>query len=100
MALIGPRPLLVEYLPLYSKEQARRHDVRPGLTGWAQCHGRNNISWTKKFELDVWYVDHISFKVDLEVLCTTFIKVIKRVDIDNETVGEKTITTPFFNGKN
>ena len=66
MALIGPRPLLPQYLPLYSKEQARRHEVRPGITGWAQCHGRNAISWTKKFELDVWYVDHCSFRVDLE----------------------------------
>lgn len=100
MALIGPRPLLVEYLPLYSKEQARRHDVRPGITGWAQCHGRNNLSWTKKFELDVWYVDHISFKIDCEIIWTTIKKVIKRADIDNEAVGEKKYTTPLFNGKN
>ena len=100
MALIGPRPLLVEYLPLYSKEQARRHDVRPGITGWAQCHGRNNLSWTKKFELDVWYVDHISFKVDCQIILTTIMKVIKRADIDNENVEEKKYTTPLFNGKN
>ena len=68
MALIGPRPLLVQYLPLYSKEQARRHEVRPGITGWAQCHGRNAISWSKKFELDVWYVDHCSFLLDLKII--------------------------------
>lgn len=100
MALIGPRPLLVEYLPLYSKEQARRHDVRPGITGWAQCHGRNNLSWTKKFELDVWYVDHISFRVDCQIIWTTIMKVIKRADIDNDNVEEKKYTTPLFNGKN
>ena len=100
MALIGPRPLLVEYLPLYSREQARRHDVRPGITGWAQCHGRNNLSWTKKFELDVWYVDHISFKVDCQIILTTIMKVIKRADIDNDNVEEKKYTTPLFNGKN
>ena len=100
MALIGPRPLLVEYLPLYSREQARRHDVRPGITGWAQCHGRNNLSWTKKFELDVWYVDHISFKVDCQIILTTIMKVIKRADIDNDIVEEKKYTTPLFNGKN
>lgn len=67
MALIGPRPLLVQYLPLYSKEQARRHEVRPGITGWAQCHGRNSISWTEKFKLDVWYVDHCSLITDIKV---------------------------------
>lgn len=100
MAIIGPRPLLVEYLPLYNKEQMRRHDVRPGITGWAQCHGRNNLSWTKKFELDVWYVDHLSFWVDCSIIWTTFLKVIKKSDIDNETVGEKKYTTPLFNGKN
>lgn len=100
MAIIGPRPLLVEYLPLYSKEQARRHDVRPGITGWAQCHGRNNLSWTKKFELDVWYVDHVSFKVDCEVFWTTLMKVLKRADIENETVEEKKYTTPLFDGTN
>ena len=68
MALIGPRPLLSQYLPLYSEEQARRHEVRPGITGWAQCHGRNAISWTEKFKLDVWYVDHCSFLTDLKVI--------------------------------
>lgn len=71
MALIGPRPLLVQYLPLYNKEQVRRHEVRPGITGWAQCNGRNAISWTKKFELDVWYVDHCSLRVDLRILFIT-----------------------------
>lgn len=100
MAIIGPRPLLVEYLSLYSKEQARRHDVRPGITGWAQCHGRNNLSWTKKFELDVWYVDHVSFKVDCEVIWTTLMKVLKRADIENESVEEKKYTTPLFDGTN
>lgn len=100
MAIIGPRPLLMQYLPLYSKEQARRHDVRPGITGWAQCHGRNNLSWTKKFELDVWYVDHVSFRTDVEVVWTTAMKVIRRADIENETVGEKQYTTPLFDGTN
>lgn len=74
MALIGPRPLLVQYLPLYSKEQARRHDVRPGITGWAQVNGRNAISWTKKFELDVWYVDHCSFWLDVKIIFLTIKK--------------------------
>ena len=78
MALIGPRPLLVEYLPLYSAEQARRHEVRPGITGWAQCHGRNALSWNEKFELDVWYVDHCSFITDLKVILYTIKKVISR----------------------
>ena len=100
MAIIGPRPLLMQYLPLYSKEQARRHDVRPGITGWAQCHGRNNLSWTKKFELDVWYVDHVSFKTDVEIVWTTAMKVLKRADIDNENVEEKKFTTPLFDGTN
>lgn len=100
MAIIGPRPLLMQYLPLYSKEQSRRHDVRPGITGWAQCHGRNNLSWTKKFELDVWYVDHISFKVDCEIVWTTAIKILKRADIDNDQVENKKYTTPLFDGKN
>lgn len=96
MALIGPRPLLVQYLPLYSPEQARRHEVRPGITGWAQCNGRNAISWTKKFELDVWYVDNISLKTDLRVLFTTIKKVIQRADINSETAA----TMEVFNGDN
>lgn len=96
MALIGPRPLRTYYLPLYSPEQARRHDVLPGITGWAQCHGRNNISWTKKFELDVWYVDHCSFAVDLKILLLSIKKVLKRDDINQE--GNATRDT--FNGFN
>lgn len=100
MAIIGPRPLLVQYLPLYSKEQARRHDVRPGITGWAQCNGRNNISWTKKFELDVWYVDNISFALDCKIVWQTAMKVLKRADIDNDNVEEKQYTTPLFDGTN
>lgn len=100
MAIIGPRPLLVQYLPLYSKEQARRHDVRPGITGWAQCHGRNNLTWTKKFELDVWYVDHVSFKTDCQVVWATAMKVLKRADIDNDNVENKQYTTPLFDGTN
>lgn len=100
MSIIGPRPLLVQYLPLYNKEQARRHDVRPGITGWAQCHGRNNLTWAQKFELDVWYVDHLSFKTDCEVIWITIKKVLKRADIDNNNVEEKKYTTPLFNGNN
>lgn len=100
MAIIGPRPLLMQYLPLYSKEQARRHDVRPGITGWAQCHGHNNLTWTKKFELDVWYVDHLSFIVDCEVIWITIMKVLKHADIENETVEDNKYTTPLFDGKN
>ncbi len=96
MALIGPRPLLVKYLPLYSPEQARRHEVRPGITGWAQCHGRNAISWKKKFELDVWYVDHISFMTDLKVIFLTIKKVVCREDINQE--GETTMEE--FDGHN
>ena len=96
MALIGPRPLRTYYLPLYSPEQARRHDVLPGITGWAQCHGRNNIYWTKKFELDVWYVDHCSFAVDLKILLLSIKKVLKRDDINQE--GNATRDT--FNGFN
>lgn len=96
MSLIGPRPLLVQYLPLYSKEQARRHEVRPGITGWAQCHGRNAISWRKKFELDVWYVDHISFITDCKVIITTIQKVLKRADISSDS----SVTMEAFNGNN
>jgi len=96
MSLIGPRPLLEKYLPLYSIEQFRRHDVRPGITGWAQVNGRNNISWTKKFELDVWYVENTTFLLDLEILWLTLMKVITRKDITSE---EPASFQPF-NGKN
>ena len=96
MSLIGPRPLLVQYLPLYTPEQARRHDVRPGITGWAQCHGRNAISWQKKFELDVWYVDNISFLTDCKVILTTIKKVIAQNDITSATAA----TMEAFNGNN
>lgn len=94
MALIGPRPLLPQYLPLYSPEQARRHDVRPGITGWAQCHGRNAISWAEKFKLDVWYVDHLSIKTDIRVIFTTIKRVFRREGI-NES-GDATMEP--FNG--
>lgn len=96
MSIIGPRPLLVQYLPLYSREQARRHEVRPGITGWAQCHGRNAISWQKKFKLDVWYVDHVSFITDCKVILTTIKKVIARDDINSATSA----TMEAFNGHN
>ena len=96
MALIGPRPLLPQYLPLYSKEQARRHEVRPGITGWAQCHGRDAISWTKKFELDVWYVDHCSFLLDLKIIFLTIKKVLVREGISSETSA----TMEAFTGNN
>lgn len=98
MALIGPRPLLVQYLPLYSKEQARRHEVRSGITGWAQCHGRNAISWKQKFEYDVWYVDHCSFITDLKVIFITIKKVLFREDINQE--GGEWVTMDPFNGHN
>lgn len=84
MSLVGPRPLLVEYLPLYSITQRRRHEVRPGITGWAQVNGRNAISWEKKFELDVWYVDHVSFALDIKILWLTIMKVFKREGISQE----------------
>ena len=96
MALIGPRPLLVKYLPLYSEEQSRRHEVRPGMTGWAQCNGRNAISWTKKFELDVWYVDHCTLWTDIKIIWITIMKVLKRADISQE--GQATMEA--FNGNN
>ncbi len=96
MSLIGPRPLLVKYLPLYSPEQMRRHDVRPGISGWAQCHGRNAISWTEKFKLDVWYVDHCTFLTDVRVVLTTIGKVLKRDGIAQE--GNATMEE--FNGHN
>ena len=96
MALIGPRPLLPQYLPLYSKEQARRHEIRPGITGWAQVNGRNAISWTKKFELDVWYVDHCSFLLDMRIVFLTIKKVFIREGISQE--GQATME--FFNGNN
>ena len=82
MALIGPRPLRVHYLPLYSKEQARRHEVRPGISGWAQCHGRNAISWTEKFKLDVWYVDHCTLWTDIQIIFITLKNVLMRKDIN------------------
>lgn len=85
MALVGPRPLLPEYLPLYSKEQERRHEVRPGITGWAQVHGRNAISWQEKFRLDVWYVDHCSLAVDLKIIWLTIMKVVKREGVSSST---------------
>src|SRR5690554_1173481 len=96
MSLIGPRPLRTYYLPLYSEEQKKRHNVRPGITGWAQVNGRNAISWTKKFELDVWYVENLSFNTDLKVFLTTFKKVFKREGISQE--GQATVER--FNGFN
>lgn len=96
MSFVGPRPLLPKYIPLYSKEQARRHDVRPGLTGWTQVNGRNNIPWEKKFELDIWYVDNYSFWIDLKTLWLTFNKVIKKEGVSKD--GH--LTTDGFNGRN
>ena len=98
MALIGPRPLISQYLPLYSKEQMRRHEVRPGISGWAQCHGRNAISWTEKFKLDVWYVDHISLLTDLKIILITIKKVLFKEDINQ--VGGQWVTMDPFNGHN
>ena len=96
MSLIGPRPLLPQYLPLYSVEQARRHEVRPGITGWAQCHGRNAITWTEKFKLDVWYVDNISLWTDIKVIFITVKKVLFREDINSGTAA----TMEYFDGTN
>ena len=94
MSLIGPRPLLVQYLPLYNEEQKRRHEVRPGITGWAQVNGRNAISWQQKFEYDVWYVDHVSFILDLKILYKTIQKVFKRDGINSDT----SVTMDEFKG--
>ena len=96
MALIGPRPLLVKYLPLYSPEQHRRHEVRPGITGWAQVNGRNTLTHTKKIEYDVWYVDHISFKLDIKILLMTIHNVLRHKDISHE----RQATAELFNGHN
>ncbi len=96
MALIGPRPLLVQYLPLYSKEQARRHEVRPGISGWAQCHGRNAIGWSERFKLDVWYVDHCTLWTDIQVIFITIKNVLMRKDINSATAA----TMEAFNGHN
>lgn len=96
MALIGPRPLLVKYLPLYSEEQHRRHEVRPGISGWAQCHGRNAISWTEKFKLDVWYVDHCTLWTDIKVIFITINNVLRRKDINSTTAA----TMEAFDGNN
>ena len=96
MSLIGPRPLLVQYLPLYTPEQARRHEVRPGISGWAQCHGRNAISWKEKFELDVWYVDQCTLWTDIRVLFITLKNVLMRKDINSATAA----TMETFNGTN
>ena len=96
MALIGPRPLLVQYLPLYSKEQMRRHEVRPGISGWAQCHGRNQISWTEKFKLDVWYVDNLSLLTDLKVIFITIKKVLFREDINSDNDADSIIHNIFL----
>ena len=96
MSLVGPRPLLVDYLSLYSEEQARRHDVLPGITGWAQIHGRNTISWKRKFEYDIWYVDHISFILDMKILFITFVKVFQQDGIN----ASSNTTMPFFDGSN
>lgn len=96
MSLIGPRPLLVQYLPLYNEEQKRRHEVRPGISGWAQCHGRNAISWTEKFKLDVWYVDHCTLWTDVQVIFITIKNVLMRKDINSATAA----TMEAFNGHN
>lgn len=96
MSLIGPRPLVPAYLPLYSKEQMRRHEVRPGISGWAQCHGRNTISWKQKFEYDVWYVDHCTLWTDFKVVCITIKKVLARQDIAKEGM----VSMEPFNGHN
>ena len=100
MALIGPRPLLKQYLPLYSAEQMRRHDVRPGISGWAQVNGRNSLTWTEKFKLDVWYVDHLSFALDASIVVRTLLKVFRRESINNADASSRNITEPVFDGTN
>ena len=100
MALIGPRPLLTQYLPLYTEEQMRRHEVRPGISGWAQVNGRNNLPWSEKFKLDVWYVDHLSMWLDIKIVFMTIIKVFKKESINNTDVSDKNITEPVFDGSN
>lgn len=96
MSIIGPRPLLEEYLPLYNKKQKRRHEIRPGLSGWAQVNGRNSISWQQKFELDIWYVDNVSFKLDFLIFLKTFKKAIFKEGIN----ASETTNMPLFNGEN
>jgi undecaprenyl phosphate N,N'-diacetylbacillosamine 1-phosphate transferase len=96
MSLVGPRPLLPEYLPLYSETQKKRHNVKPGITGWGQVNGRNSISWSQKFEYDVWYVDHINFLLDLKIMFWTVIKVFKREGIN----AENTVSAKAFRGNN
>ena len=96
MSLIGPRPLLVQYLSLYNEEQKRRHEVRPGISGWAQCHGRNAISWAEKFKLDVWYVDHCTLWTDIQVIFITIKNVLMRKDINSATA----VTMEAFDGTN
>ncbi len=100
MALIGPRPLLKQYLPLYSPEQMRRHDVRPGISGWAQVNGRNNLTWGEKFKLDVWYVDHLSAWLDIKIVLLTILKVFKQESINNSDTANKNITESNFDGTN
>ena len=99
MALIGPRPLLPKYLPLYSPEQMRRHEVRPGISGWAQCHGRNTISWAEKFKLDVWYVDHCTLWTDIKVIWITILQVFMRANINQIETKSGHLMEPF-NGHN
>ena len=96
MSIVGPRPLLMEYLPKYSKEQFRRHDLKPGITGWAQINGRNEISWQKKFELDLWYIDNISLLIDIKIFILTLLTVIRRKGINQS----ESITMEKFNGNN
>ena len=100
MALIGPRPLLTQYLPLYTEEQMRRHDVRPGISGWAQVNGRNNLTWSEKFKFDVWYVDNFTFLLDCKIVYMTIMKVFRKESINNTEASEKNITEPVFDGTN